>query len=137
MTEDQIKEIAEKYAHSIIDPHRKNQNLSDSFLNHLSEVLSETTRDILKEISDRDNVDMDEEYPKTAFLAVDGDNDEWIFENKPYRVSRAGLWNPFVEDENCFCLPKGSIKKLIGRKLTWEDEPVKLKAENNGSKLKL
>ena len=23
-------------------------------------------------------------------------------------------------------LPKGSIKKLIGRELTWEDEPVKL-----------
>ena len=24
-------------------------------------------------------------------------------------------------------LPEGSIEKLIGRKLTWEDEPVKLK----------
>ena len=24
-------------------------------------------------------------------------------------------------------LPKGSIEKLIGRKLTWEDEPVELK----------
>lgn len=24
-------------------------------------------------------------------------------------------------------LPKGSIKKLIGRDLTWEDEPVELK----------
>ena len=23
-------------------------------------------------------------------------------------------------------LPKGSIKKLIGRELTWEDEPVEL-----------
>jgi len=26
-------------------------------------------------------------------------------------------------------LPKGSIEKLIGRKLTWEDEPVELKGE--------
>ena len=24
-------------------------------------------------------------------------------------------------------LPKGSIEKLIGKKLTWRDEPVKLK----------
>lgn len=24
-------------------------------------------------------------------------------------------------------LPKGSIKKLIGRELSWEDEPVELK----------
>ena len=24
-------------------------------------------------------------------------------------------------------IPKGSIKKLIGRKLTWNDEPVELK----------
>lgn len=26
-------------------------------------------------------------------------------------------------------LPKGSIKKLIGRDLTWEDNPVELKEE--------
>ena len=25
------------------------------------------------------------------------------------------------------CLPKGSIKKLIGRELSWSDEEVKLK----------
>ena len=28
-----------------------------------------------------------------------------------------------------FFLPKGSIKKLIGKDLTWEDEPVELKEE--------
>ena len=26
-------------------------------------------------------------------------------------------------------LPKGTIKKLLGRKLTWEDEPMELKSE--------
>jgi len=26
-------------------------------------------------------------------------------------------------------LPKGSIKKLIGRELSWNDEPVELKGE--------
>lgn len=28
---------------------------------------------------------------------------------------------------NCIELPKGSIKKLIGKELTWSDEPVELK----------
>jgi len=27
-------------------------------------------------------------------------------------------------------LPKGSIEKLIGKKLTWEDEPVELKEKS-------
>lgn len=31
--------------------------------------------------------------------------------------------------DNAVELPKGSIKKLIGRDLTWEDEPVELKEE--------
>ena len=29
----------------------------------------------------------------------------------------------------CLELPKGSIKKLIGRELSWNDEPVELKEE--------
>ena len=32
------------------------------------------------------------------------------------------------EDSEVF-LPKGTIKKLIGRELTWENEPVELKEE--------
>lgn len=28
---------------------------------------------------------------------------------------------------NCIELPVGSIEKLIGRELTWEDKPVELK----------
>lgn len=27
-------------------------------------------------------------------------------------------------------VPKGTIEKLIGKKLTWENEPVELKEEN-------
>ena len=30
-------------------------------------------------------------------------------------------------DGDGMVLPHGSIKKLIGRKLSWEDEPVELK----------
>lgn len=34
-----------------------------------------------------------------------------------------------IFDSCAIGLPKGSIKKLIGRELTWEDEPVELKSE--------
>lgn len=56
-----------------------------------------------------------------AWLAVDMTGVETIYECKPRRD--VVIWKPktkhFVE------LPKGSIKKLIGKDLTWEDEPVK------------
>lgn len=59
-----------------------------------------------------------------AWLVKDGrDNSEWIFEYEPERSVENGFWwdsNDSVE------LPKGSIKKLIGRELTWSDEPVEL-----------
>ena len=35
----------------------------------------------------------------------------------------------FVSDANVVKLPEGTIKKLIGRDLTWEDGPIKLKEE--------
>lgn len=39
-----------------------------------------------------------------------------------------GFWIPDFDltDTYDIVLPKGSIKKLIGRDLTWEDEPVKI-----------
>lgn len=44
-------------------------------------------------------------------------SDTWI---NPYLDSVYGQENIAIE------LPKGTIKKLIGRDLTWEDEPVEL-----------
>ena len=61
-----------------------------------------------------------------AWVAVDADGSECIFREEPYR-REGGVWfssslsNKFVE------LPKGSIKALIGRELSWSDEPVELK----------
>lgn len=58
-----------------------------------------------------------------AWLAVDKDTTEWVFEDKPVRTE-AGCW------WSCFGLvriPNGNIKKLIGRDLTWDDESVELK----------
>lgn len=36
---------------------------------------------------------------------------------------------PFKEGDIVLYLPKGSIKKLIGRELSWNDEPVELKED--------
>lgn len=56
-----------------------------------------------------------------AWLAVDKHGTECIFGFKPSR-SQFGTWRigPHI------ILPEGSIKKLIGRELTWEDEPVEI-----------
>ena len=73
-----------------------------------------------------------------AWVAVHKNGKEGIFSHKPTRGEDPSFWYDEVEvydsDEGLFCdteipLPKGSIKKLIGRKLTWNDEPVELKDE--------
>ena len=57
-----------------------------------------------------------------AWLACDKDGEEYIFRSEPYR-----FYNELWEDgKRAIKLPKGSIAKLIGRELTWCDEPVKL-----------
>lgn len=68
-----------------------------------------------------------------AWVAVNKNGSENIFTNKPNRsvaywydfisLNRVTLFNRMV------ILPKGSIKKLIGKDLTWQDEPVELKEE--------
>ena len=64
-----------------------------------------------------------------AWVAVDSYNKEVIFLRKPKRVY--GFWVDVNEDseDTQISLPKGSIKKLIGRDLTWQDEPIELKEE--------
>lgn len=55
-----------------------------------------------------------------SWLAVDKIGEELISRIEPFRVG-----NYWIGD-SMFHLPKGSIKKLIGRELTWNDEPVEL-----------
>ena len=54
-----------------------------------------------------------------AWLAVCDNGEEYIFKNK-----QVPLW---LELDKGIKLPKGSIEKLIGKKLNWRDEPVELK----------
>ena len=78
-----------------------------------------------------------------AWVAVNKNGKEGIFANKPYRVDPNKklnkLWEPEIwsdedvskygNEDSEIELPKGSIKKLIGKDLDWNDEPVELKEE--------
>lgn len=66
-----------------------------------------------------------------AWLAVDEDLEEYIFDVKPERcVGEINYWDITEEDDqddfNCVELPFGTIEKLIGKVLTWADEPVEI-----------
>ena len=72
-----------------------------------------------------------------SWLTVDKGGCEHIFAEKPCRNESNTLWICSVvylygqryANTGCCYLPKGSIKKLIGRELTWNDEPVELKED--------
>lgn len=64
-----------------------------------------------------------------AWVCVDKNGDEYIYADRPSRIGCC--WNDcvyinYVQFSTDIKLPKGSIKKLIGRDLTWKDEPVKI-----------
>lgn len=66
-----------------------------------------------------------------AWVATDKNGEEYLYEEKPSR-DYGCIWKAtFREDQDrnsdFIELPKGSIKKLIGRELSWDDETVELK----------
>ena len=65
-----------------------------------------------------------------AWVAVDKDGTECVYSGVPSRNNRIGYWETYTQDVvelSYIQLPQGTIKKLIGRELTWDDEPVELK----------
>lgn len=73
-----------------------------------------------------------------VFLAVNKNGDEVIIDNFPVRQGE--IWTDersahddeyfSVEDHNsAIVLPRGTIKKMIGRSMSWEDEFVKFTKE--------
>lgn len=64
-----------------------------------------------------------------AWLAVNRIGKESIFDRKPVREFNYWTDASYALNDSEIYLPKGSIKKLIGRDLTWQDEPVELKEE--------
>lgn len=67
-----------------------------------------------------------------AYLAVDKSGTECIYASCPERDNTIGAWFPSYScikepgDEDYVELPAGSIKKLIGVDLTWDDDAVEL-----------
>lgn len=59
-----------------------------------------------------------------AYVAVDSDGEEQVFDTYPIRGTKG--WFCGDARDMWVTLPNGSIKRLIGRELTWADEPVKL-----------
>lgn len=75
-----------------------------------------------------------------AWVCVGYSGKELLFVNKPNRRIVEKVFHfdendifehEWIDDKYCGCinLPNGSIKKLIGRELSWSDEPVELKEE--------
>lgn len=68
-----------------------------------------------------------------AWLAVEDGGLEYLFIEKPERIVHHNVFRPseidfkiWASNKENLRLEKGSIKKLIGRNLTWEDEPVEI-----------
>ena len=64
------------------------------------------------------------------FLTVDKNGEENVWYTQPFRNEEENYWAPDEDDNLVKCmtdigmlLPKGRIEELIGKKLTWEDEP--------------
>jgi hypothetical protein len=62
-----------------------------------------------------------------AYLCVDK-NGEYIADELPIRAWFEWVGWRDVYGESCtlISLPKGTIKKLIGKEMTWEDEPYEM-----------
>ena len=64
-----------------------------------------------------------------AWLTVDKDGSEWVWNCRTLRNKYRGRWESLYSEEGEYQsveLPKGSIEKLIGRILTWADEPYEM-----------
>lgn len=66
-----------------------------------------------------------------AWLAVDRDGSEYIYEEKPRKFEN--IYTPQVSEygygemTHNIELPKGTIEKILGRKITFDDDPVLFK----------
>lgn len=59
-----------------------------------------------------------------AWLAVDKDGTECLFTIKPQKNIKDMMWCIKAPDAAAVELPEGTIKQLINKNITWENEPV-------------
>lgn len=63
-----------------------------------------------------------------AYLAVEPSGAELIFSEPPCRIDAYSIceWYNNSNSSQCVYVPRGTIKKITGRTITWKDEPIKL-----------
>ena len=61
-----------------------------------------------------------------AWLAVDKDGSEQIYDFEPIRDLQVDRWDSATDNSWWIELPKGTIEKIVGRKLSWQDIPVEI-----------
>ena len=67
-----------------------------------------------------------------AYLAVEPNGNELIFSETPCRIDEHSTcgWFCSSNSSQCVSVPRGTIKKITGKTITWEDEPIKLEWDN-------
>ena len=67
-----------------------------------------------------------------AYLAVEPNGNELIFSETPCRIDEHSTcgWFCSSNSSQCVSVPRGTIKKITGRTITWADEPIKLEWDN-------
>lgn len=66
-----------------------------------------------------------------AYLAVEPNGNELIFSEPPCRIDKHSCgWFCNSNTTQCVSVPRGTIKKITGKTITWEDEPIKLEWDN-------
>ena len=67
-----------------------------------------------------------------AYLAVEPNGNELIFSETPCRIDEHSTcgWFCSSNSSQCVSVPRGTIKKITRRTITWADEPIKLEWDN-------
>ena len=67
-----------------------------------------------------------------AYLAVEPNGNELIFSETPCRIDEHSTcgWFCSSNSSQCVYVPRGTIKKITVRTITWADEPIKLEWDN-------
>ena len=67
-----------------------------------------------------------------AYLAVEPNDSELRFSEPPCRSDEHSTCGWFCNSNSsqCVSVPRGTIKKITGKTIIWEDEPIKLEWDN-------
>ena len=67
-----------------------------------------------------------------AYLVVEPNGNELIFSEPPCRIDEHSTCGWFCSSNStqCVSVPRGTIKKITKKTITWTDEPIKLEWDN-------